>query len=230
MTFLSKEKKLAFIHIPKTAGRSFSNLLQHSNIKNDLMYNFMGKSISNRLLGILPYWYFPRKNGLGKLRALEVYYGGHLTRSMIEYNMADDYQYFAVVRNPFSMVISSFQMLQRSKRNDFQSLINHKDSSFKNYVDLVCKTSFNQFDYIQKRGEISNVTIGYFEDMESFEVKVRREFEINKSFKLPMLNKSNKSLCVFGVEERKKIEKAFKRDLDIFGYSYRDFINLHKES
>lgn len=226
MTFLNIKQQIAYIHIPKTAGRSISQLLNSSSYKNDLRYPVLDFFNLSRLNGVLPYWYFPRLNGLSKLRALEVLYGGHLSRSEIESMLVMDFKYYSVVRNPFEIMVSSYEYIKSSKRNSYKNSFTGCLGTFDDYVRQSVKAGFSQFEYLSdSNGKLSNLNIGHFEDIKSFLPDVIKGFDV-AGISLEHLNKSGRSVSsyrkYYSDSLRKFVEVSARRDLDAFGYSYDD--------
>ena len=226
MSFLSLISNKAFIHIPKTAGRSITDLLLTSKYEDDLQYKFLNINVSKRLIGMAPLWFYPTKVGLSKLKSLENYYGGHLTRNCFESHLPNNLTYYAVVRNPFSLLASSYFYLQNSRRNAYKNY--YADvTNFTDYIYKAANTGFSQIRYIERNGQFKDVNLGRFEELNSFVKRIVNDFETT-SLIMPHENKAKTSIedySIFYDKKTKKIvEKLFYHDLTALDYTYNDLL------
>lgn len=116
-----KDKKIIFIHVPKTAGTTIEASLGLFN--SDNLYDMKGK---------LP----------GNLTTRQHLYGSEIVKSI---NVdATDYYKFSVVRNPFDRLVSAFYFIHNQRNMYIPTAIKHM--SFEDFI----RYSFNM-DAIERK-------------------------------------------------------------------------------
>ena len=164
MSFLNKQHKFIYIHIPKTGGVSLTRALYRSGVRNDLDFGIGPKTnqLSSKLLKRLPVVPVPKKPGIGRLKAFELILSGHLSVSDFSQNLDDfgDYTVFAVVRNPFAWLVSIFTFVNAVKNHPYRDMNPDRFSTFENFIQFQCKKPGSQLGYIRNSiGRIDDVTV-----------------------------------------------------------------------
>jgi chondroitin 4-sulfotransferase 11 len=201
---ISEEKRFIFIHIPKTAGMSVNRAL--IGVAPD----------SIRRIEDLPAFNDPQKHRHLFARDLLEYFGPKLWRG---------YFSFAMVRNPFSRLVSWYNMCHERPTNKFMWRVKRDASTFSEFLRMsdriVARTRFNQVDYVTDvSGKPIVNFVGYFENLEhDFQAICDR---IGVESRLPHLNATAKVDYreFYDAASRNLVESRFSRDLEAFGYSF----------
>jgi len=207
-----RDKKIIFIHIPKTGGTSINHYfgINVNNFKFDeeLLY---GIEINEAGIGIE--W-------------------DHATFRMIEEKVKEinKYKIFSVVRNPYDRIMSEFIHYSRMNKkriitnaNTFEDFIKELNTKWDSDKSHFMKGRYlPQYSFIEG---CENITILRFEDL-------NQEFKSFIGGELPFLNKSSyeENFNYLNPETIYIINKLYKKDFEIFGYNMlkTDFKNENK--
>lgn len=195
------EKKIIFIHIPKTAGNSITSALRKINSE-------------------------PRKKSpkIAKhAKAFEVKY-------LLGNEIWEKYFTFSFVRNPWDLMVSSYNWWQQKaptlsghrknakkiSKMDFHQFIKSKYGSH-----MINERYGNYFDWLGENGKIIVDFIGKFESINKNWEKIC-EFNRFEKIKIPHINKTNrkKYQMYYNSESKNIIANRFKKSIDKFGYKF----------
>lgn len=201
MEFVIDNKKILFIHIPKTGGTSVIDLLEKSNTLVNNHYN-NNHSHNNQ--------YDPELRQCKQL---------HLTIN--DFPRYAESFCFAIVRNPYDRIISEYTWSGNNKLMEFIDFLKHVElnlghSHYKPQYKYVCdsKTRKLLVDKFYK-----------LEDMKKFYRDITHNFHSLRTHKLEKLNESKQSekKIKIGKQEIDIINQIYWNDFVIFGY---EMINL----
>lgn len=211
--------KCIFVHIPKTAGQSIEHVF----------LNLLGLSWEEREPLLLKFNY---DKNLGPPRLAHLKAQEYLKYNYISQSMFDSYFKFSFVRNPWSRIVSFYNY-----RRYYQLF------SFKHFVTKRLKNKILEKDYwfigpqhefiMNHNGDIIVDYIGRFENLKDDFNVICNALGL-KDVKLPHVNKAREvSLIQKFVKKSKKhyseyydretkeiVENAYKKDIQIFNYSF----------
>jgi chondroitin 4-sulfotransferase 11 len=193
-----------FIHIQKTAGSSVETALR--SVTPDSIFHFDD----------LPACRDPLK-------------GRHLFASDLQEYLGEStwnsYYKFAFVRNPWSRLVSWYNMCVVRPTNQFMYLVKERTRSFEDFLEmtdgLARKTVFNQADYVtDRKGKLSVDFVGRFETIERDFQQVCANLGIN--VKLPRENQGLGAdyRAYYNDRTRRVVSERFARDIETFGYQF----------
>lgn len=208
---ISYSHKFIFIHIYKVAGTSIRDTLRPYSYDPDVF-------LPARLL---------RKLGLHnvvRLRFLEKL-DGHATAQQIKealpLKIFDEFYKFAFVRNPWDWQVSLYHFALRDTSHH-QHELTKSLGSFEKYVEWRVNEDMHlQKDFVvDGNGKLIVDFIGRYESLERDFKKVCQRFGIE--YNLPHLNQTpRKSYTSYYTPETiEVIAKAFKEDIEFFGYEF----------
>lgn len=200
------ERKLIFVHIPKCAGTSISNVLLQSS----------GAKKFNQIQSLVSV--VERDNAGPGTKIAQV---GHARARQVREALGpatfDGMNSFAVVRNPWTLLVSRYQFLVHSLRG---RLPDHLKGSFEDFVLWTCKHRPNtQFDRLSDTdGRILVRDVLAFENLQpEFHAYETRLF--GRASGLPLSNQSVTRAAEFTDESIQAVRSAFGVDFEAFGYS-----------
>jgi chondroitin 4-sulfotransferase 11 len=201
---MSHEMRFVFIHIPKTAGMSVHRALAGASPD------------AIRRIDHMPAFHDPQKHRHLFARDMQQYLGAEAWRR---------YFSFCFVRNPYSRLVSWYNMCLERPVNAFMWRVRREAPTFYDFLCLedriVERTRFNQVDYVtdQHGRKIVNF-IGNFESLSDDFDKVCTHLGLRS--RLPHLNSTAKVDYRTFYDERCReiVAKRFQRDLTAFGYSF----------
>ena len=208
---ICRQRKIIFIHIPKTGGTSIEDIIWGTNRKQ--------RSPEQLWMGIVG----PGRNkyqtgGLQHLLAAQV-------RREVGADLFGACFKFAVVRNPWDKAVSQYVYMKQ--RRDLRRRIGiNRFSSFKTYLSRL-----HRFDHVQwmpqwrflldENGEMLMDFIGRFED---FEADVRNALaQVNIPCNtLPHEKKGKRDHYAryYDQESREMVAHIYAKDIELFGYSF----------
>ena len=191
--------KTFFIHIPKTAGTSVTDI-----INNNENYIYIGHYpilLENGFIDMNKLFFFNNFNNL-------------------------DCKSFAVVRNPYTRLISAFTYLKKGGNGDILDLQYQELLNGYNFEDFVLNLNFfikkivhliPQHVYICNGNNILVTHLCKFENLNEDLKKVDSIFD-----NLPHLNKSSNDILVHNLSFNIKIKiyLTYKKDFELFGYDF----------
>jgi len=214
-------KKILFIHIPKTGGCSIEFLIL------DHYYSLIDKTEDLE----------DRKVKIKKHLSHDGQWTQHfsLIENIEKFNIVctEDFFKFAFVRNPWDRALSEYFYVKKMgclcHRDEIrnltfeQYLLQDFDCSWRNHI--ATQASFIK----NKKGEIDINFLGRFEDFESDCQKAFNELSISLVKKIPHFNftrtlaqKRKKPYWLFYNQLTKKIVKErYEEDIDLFKYSFK---------
>lgn len=208
---ISREKKIIFVHIPKTAGSSIEKALQIYGIDNR-----GSNTYSSQIL-------------FGQYRCQDkIYFAQHLYAKEIKKevggNFYDNCFSFTFVRNPYERIVSEYIYTKLHTKMNFAQFVHdvvvkNNKLPLKKDRDRHCK---NQKSFILgKNGKILVDFVGRYERLNDDLKKIQKITGI--SFKnLLHINKTRKKnyKSYYDDETKKIIAKVYKEDLEMFGYDF----------
>lgn len=200
----SNDRKFIFIHIQKTAGISISKALR--DVTPDAIKRFEDLEASHDR----------QKNR-------------HLFASDLKNYLGDEvwpmYFKFAFVRNPWSRLVSWYNMCIERPTNPFMWYVKNNAPTFESFLDLsrgpAAKTAFNQVEYISdEAGNILVDFVGRFESLNSDFRHVCERLKID--VQLPHMNKGPAIdfRTYYNARTRALVADRFRRDIESFGYRF----------
>lgn len=209
-----------FIHIPKNAGTTIKNNLKVVSVSE----KYISK---NRLeqMALDPFHY----NTLGKSK---FYFAQHTPYNYLEKDMISSFdRTFAVVRNPWSRLVSLYNYAQGETMKGFQGLWYYKDpiswesfldrmDSFRMTPNYYWKTPYDhwgsQSDWVVDRGKIK-VDILRYENLSS---DIEKYF--GQPYDLPYMNQGKKVdyRTYYTEEQKQKVADWFRTDIAYWGFSF----------
>ena len=202
--------KTIFVHIPKAGGTSIENLLwpnTSTRTESDLWMGF-----------VRPYYNKYQTGGLQHLLAKQIHYE-------VGNTIFKEYYKFAVVRNPWSKLVSQFVYM--SMREDLRDFINMKsDTTFIEYLELILKKEHVQWkpqeDFIlDHNGEMlidDFFKLEYIkENYSKLSEKIGTDFSL-----LSHTNKGHYSSFkdFYNQESIELVSEIYKNDINYFNYTY----------
>lgn len=207
-----RDKKVIFIHIPKTGGQTILRMLLPPEIKNfgNINYEYiMGHDIkNNKTLVHATYKEF-----------LEI-----TERDHADY---EDHFKFAMVRNPWDRVVSLWA--KNAKKHGcsfgrFVGLIENKDYGklkkffINEYIAMVM--SRPQSDFLLIDGEIKLDKIYYFEDYENEIKKLQKKIGIDVTFGHTNKSKHDHYSEYYNSRLVRRVAKIYQKDIELFKYKF----------
>lgn len=205
---LIDDKKVLFIHIPKTGGQAVSNVLFEGGFKS------LGVS-KEYLVGHKP------RRTLTHITYSEVL--TYLNRSPEDF---DDYFKFSIVRNPWSRAVSLWAARFKEKGYSFQESLDFIEEGNLKIFDECFANSYlgkvmtkPQSDYVLHNGKIS-VDIYKFENYKKEIKKIKKRLGIKR--RLYKINSSKHSHYshYYNKKRIKQVERIYGKDIDLFGYRF----------
>lgn len=216
---ISHKHKTVFMHIPKSAGTSISRWLD------------IAESESN--------YYITRYTHGNNCALQHIPYEN--MRSQIGSEIFDSYYKFAVVRNPWDRLVSTYKWRNGKKLyknfKDFVEFVYglyikysfEKLQEYPNFSKYFCAHFYPQYMYIPSMSnnvlsdelcEQENFDILKFENFNTDIIKVKTKLNINRP--LPHLNKSftNNYRDYYDEETKNMVEEMYKKDITLFGYIF----------
>ena len=201
---VSHVRKFIFIHIQKTAGSSIETSL--ADITPDAIRRFDD----------LPACMDPLKKRHLFASDLKRYLGDQTWKS---------YYKFAFVRNPYSRLVSWYNMCVERPSNEFMWLVRQRAKTFSDFLDLTHglakKTTFNQVDYItNETGNFLVDFVGRFETLSEDFSKICKQLDVNVT-----LPHKSRGLVVdyrafYNTRTMRLVSERFSRDIETFGYKF----------
>ena len=199
------DRKIAFIHIPKTAGQSIEDLFEFE--------------LDN-------HHYFGNNNG---------YDFSHCTIKNMQSKIdISNFFKFSFVRNPFDRLVSEFFYRSELKHNWVFKRLKMKKYSFDDFVNgfYEYKLSFDinkssdeshfysQFDFIYIDNKISVDFLGRFENLKNDISTLKKKFNINKN--IIHINKTNHYhySSYYSATTKSMVEKIYEKDFNAFNYDF----------
>lgn len=233
---VSHEKKLIFVHIPKTGGTSIENALGIHGNRSDVGiipyvnqfrdFNFLfGQNLQHLTLKEIFYnLYIQRFNSYSSYA--EFKHKIDLTLSFLPFknkHIFSDYFVFSIIRNPYDRVVSYFSWLN-GKWVDQQPI---KKKDFENYVLKILKsgktslpkTLKEQYLFVTINGEIKTDFILRFESLEHDFEKLCRILNLNCRLNHRMKSKHDHFSKYYSDITQEIVYNVYKQDFELFQYS-----------
>jgi hypothetical protein len=201
---LSRDRKFIFIHIQKTGGVAMENALE--SVAADAVKYF------NDLAACRD----PLKNRHLFAADLKAYLGDEEWRRYFK---------FAFVRNPWSRLVSWYNMCIERPSNAFMWYVKANARTFDDFLNLTdgpaAKTIFNQLDYISdQHGNRLVDFVGRFETIATDFAHICERLGVN----VP-LQRRNAGLPVdyhsyYDARTRQLVAERSRRDIEVFGYQF----------
>ena len=207
---LSIEKKFIFIHIPKTAGSSVTEVLSPYALN-------PVKSQYRRLLSHLPVPENPERAWF------RIHDKAYWIRLKLPRAMFEGFHTFAAVRNPYDYAVSYYAFQRGNPRSRrFREAQNTSFLEFLTYMEKKDRLSgISQTSWITDlRGRIIIDELLRFETIERDFAGLAARLGLETS--LPHVNKSDRGDYreMYGTAERDIADRLFARDLELLGYDF----------
>jgi hypothetical protein len=200
-----KDKKLLFLHIPKTAGQSITKfLLENSNKTYTLKNSDFGLIYNNKLKFKGPKHYHHLR--------LDEYHSLRVIDSL------EDYFKFTVFRNPYTRFVSAFNF----------NKIHHKCETYKEFVSYFKSKEFSKKEdifrhFVPQLWYIDNNTKNidkyfFYEDLKELEIFFFKKYGFSK--KLGSENISNIKSEKLDNYTKDFVKDFYKKDFELLGYDY----------
>jgi chondroitin 4-sulfotransferase 11 len=204
---ISFERHFAFIHIQKAAGISIHRALMRA--APDAQPRLPGLKASDD----------PLKNRHMFASDLQAFLGADAWSGLFT---------FAFVRNPYSRLVSWYNMCIERPTTPFMKLVKNETKSFDDFLHLTrgraARTTFNQADYVtDTRGDVIVNFIGRFETLQNDFDAVCQQLGIK--YTLPHINRTRSVdyRSYYNDRTRKLVADRFQRDIELFGYSFEGY-------
>lgn len=198
------DRKIAFIHIPKTAGQSIEDLFEFKRDK----YHYAEY----------------QHNG-------HEFYHSTIKNMQSKIDVSNFFK-FSFVRNPFDRLVSEFFF--RPKNGIFFKRLGMKKHSFDDFANGVYEYKlsydvsksheechlYKQFDFIYIDNKISVDFLGRFENLKNDIYTLKKKFNINKN--IIHINKTNHYhySSYYSATTKSMVEKIYEKDLNAFNYDF----------
>jgi hypothetical protein len=199
------DRKIAFIHIPKTAGQSIEDLFEFELDNHHYFGNNNGHDFSHCTI----------KNMQSKIDI-------------------SNFFKFSFVRNPFDRLVSEFFYRSELKHNWVFKRLKMKKYSFEDFVNgfYEYKLSFDinkssdeshfysQFEFVCIDNKISVDFLGRFENFKNDISILKKKFNINKN--IIHKNKTNHYhySLYYNTTTKSMVENIYEKDLSVFNYDF----------
>ena len=208
---ISKSKNFLFIHIPKTAGTSITEVLSSYSIPKNK--NLVRKFSS----------YLPIKEDFDK-----AYFRAHPKAISIYKKIGkkefDKFFKFAVVRNPYDHAVSYYHFLKKNpssrrhseaKKWTFEDAVSYLER--KNKILPINQTSW----LVNERGEFIVDKILFFENIATEIEKLFNFLKVDTST-IPHSNSTKRDMfnTYYNEELKSRVKSLYARDFDHFGYCF----------
>ena len=209
---ISDDHRFLFVHIPKTAGSSVTQVLAPYSCQplDHWMNRLLARSgVRSNLLLTHPYRWFRRHTPAARLRQLlpvEVY---------------REYFKFAFVRNPWDWLVSYYHfVLEREHHRRYRQL--RGLGSFEAFVEYECtRGKFLQSPFVtNSRGELIVDLVGRFECLaDDFEL-VRRKLRLQVSLVCRNRSRHRDYRDYYSHRMRALVADGYREDIQRFGYTF----------
>lgn len=218
---INKDKKVLFVHIPKTGGSTIEKFFDMTNKTNRADYDL--------LFGV-----DTRRKNVNYDIALQ-----HLTFNEIKNNhkiKVNNYFSFSLVRNPWDKVISAYLNHFIKLKPDFNNFLSwveksveyEKDHDHFTYQDkrnkILTNTHFKeQYKFIYN--DDNQIMVDYLGRFEYWNESFKKICELAKvEYREPEIYNKNNNRKHYSEYYNKKqadlIKKIYKKDIELFGYEY----------
>jgi len=199
------DRKIAFIHIPKTAGQSIEDLFEFELDNHHYFGNNNGHDFSHCTI----------KNMQSKIDI-------------------SNFFKFSFVRNPFDRLVSEFFYRYELKHNWVFERLKMKKYSFEDFVNCfyeyklsfdINKSSdeshfYSQFEFVCIDNKISVDFLGRFENFKNDISTLKKKFNINKNIILKNKTNHYHYSLYYNTTTKSMVEKIYEKDLSFFNYDF----------
>jgi chondroitin 4-sulfotransferase 11 len=201
---LSQDRRFIFIHIQKTGGSSITEALEA--VAPDAVRRFFD----------LPACRDPLKSKHLFASDLKPYLGNEEWRRYFK---------FAFVRNPWSRLVSWYNMCIERPSNPFMKYVKRNAGTFEDFLNLTsglaAKTVFNQLDYISdENGALLIDFVGKFETIAADFASVCQRLDISIPLQRRHAGTAVDYRSYYNARTRQLVEDRFHRDIAAFGYQF----------
>ncbi len=195
---VNRDKKIIFIHVPKTAGTTIEWMLD------------MELSLEN---------FYGIENG----KALQHLLARDIKKKIKDY---DEYIKFTVVRNPYDRFISEYKWCEMDGHgfikcesiDEFLSYVEKVVKRNKYDENVYIDHLIPQYEYVyDKKGELLVDYVGKYEELEDVFNYMRKNLKVTKE-EIYKLNETKKYKVILNKEQKDRIYNLYKKDFELFNY------------
>jgi len=213
---ISYSKRFILLHVPRTGVSSIIAALD-----NNLFLRAaevpMNKLMSKYL------WMLPWPTEKTTFRVHET--ARHVQR-LLPADVFNDFEKIAFVRNPFSWLVSLYEIVLQSPDNRHHHTVTAMDG-FPSYVDWeIARRKRYQHPYLlDRRGRALTTRIGYYERLENDAAAIFADIGVELA-PLPHVGQFTRRNYreYYDAATRRKVAAHWARDLDLFGYDFEGLV------
>ena len=217
----SHSNNFLFCHVPKTGGTSLRSKLKHYSSPYEQSY-------INKLIRRLPYF---ENYSL----FYDFYNRPHTTCRKAQLLLGSKYDNllsFAVIRNPFDWVISSYSHFLKNYKYICIDSIHININSFEQYIDIMSTVTYSQLPcqhklVVDHEGCLIVDILGEFDKISQFSCFIQKVLKLDR-FDLPHLNKNlrlKQNLINMNTTVKNKIKTIWESDFHLW-----DVYQVNKEN
>jgi hypothetical protein len=190
LIFNQKNRKIFFIHVPRTSGISTLRFLESNGFKQEVLHHPKNADV------FLSCW------------------GNHVEAKIIkeEYDLSQCEYIFSYFRNPLDRIISVYKFLNFSEYNNFDEFVEDMFFQYERNQYIHGNMIRPQTDFY-----VENCNIIKFNNNKNVsEILKSKKFEIYENF--PHINESKNISIDVSDNIKKKIKKFYKEDYVLYNY------------
>lgn len=208
---ISHKHKCIFVHIPKTGGASFENVIWP--LRSDKVVENLRKGF------VKPYYNKYQTGGLQHLTSRQI-------KEEVGATVFDAYYKFTIVRNPWEKAVSQYSYMIQKRENLRRFIGMTTRTSFRKYLNLILEKEhvqwMKQVDFIYDANGQSMVdNIIRFENIDQGFHSIIKHLGIPHT-SLPHINKSKRKHYTkyYDQESIQIVADLYKEDIEAFNYNY----------
>lgn len=212
MVRISCSKQFILFHIPRTGVSSVIAALD------DELFVRAAPTTGNKLMSK----YFPLVRRPVEKTYLRVHETATHVRRLLPASTFENFHKIAFVRNPFSWLVSLYELVLQSPNHRHYDVLSAMDS-FGDYVEWeIRRNKRMQYPYVfDKRGTQLVDSIGRFESLAADAARIFRAIDVDLE-PLPRVGQFTRKDYreFYDAASRRKVEAHWAKDLELFGYDF----------